>query len=357
MAIDRSWLQKLSRSNSTWAILIGFILVIIICLIALIERAWRALLINFLFFTPLALGMLAWSAILSVTKATWAGASRRLLEQGFSFAAFSVLVLLILWWRGYQCAPWIHFDDKRGVWLENGFIFGRNLIALLAVWIVAGVFLVRRNIGQGIVTGGFLILVYSIAFSLMGFDLVMSLGPKWHSTLIGAYFFVSGLYAAVTAWALVYSLQPAPNADSLQDMGKLITTFCLLTAYMMYSQLLPIWYENLPDETLFVAPRLKFLPWSQVSVVLLVVVYLGPLLLFLTQRAKRNRVYVASACTLILMGLWTERWWLVSPEFNSKHLDFGFWEIAFILIFAGVFISCLRKTDGFIVFSERKSAS
>ena len=46
-----------------------------------------------------------------------------------------------------------------------------------------------------------------------------------------------------------------PDADRRHDLGKLIVAFSLLTTYMMFSQLIVIWYENLPDEVRFVIPR------------------------------------------------------------------------------------------------------
>jgi hypothetical protein len=36
------------------------------------DRAWRAMLINFIFFTPLATGMIVWPAIAIASRGTWA---------------------------------------------------------------------------------------------------------------------------------------------------------------------------------------------------------------------------------------------------------------------------------------------
>ena len=120
------------------------------------------------------------------------------------------------WW---SCGPW-----RRGSW--RGGSAGRPVA--LACWLA---------------------FAYCAVFTLLGFDMVMALDPHWFSTLFGGYFFVSGLYAALAAWTLITALRSAaPDKERLHDLGKLMVAFSLLTVYMMYSQLLPQWYENLPNE-------------------------------------------------------------------------------------------------------------
>ena len=119
---------------------------------------------------------------------------------------------------------------------------------------------------------------------------------SWRSTrtgtaaLFGGYFFISGLYIAVGGVDVLSALPSgARRRTALHDLGKLIVAFSLLTTYMMYSQLLPIWYENLPHEVRFVAAAPAASGhWRWVSVALLAVVYLGPLVLLLTRWAKRT---------------------------------------------------------------------
>jgi hypothetical protein len=199
-----------------------------------------------------------------------------------------------------------------------------------------------RRQGGGAVVGGVLILVYCLAFSLLGFDLVMAIDARWNSALLGGYFFISGLYAAVAAWALMAAAQWAPDANRLHDLGRLVVAFSLLTAYMMYAQLLPMWYENLPAEMRFVIPRLARPGWSAVSVALLVVVYLGPLILLLTIRAKRTPGLLGSVAALVLAGLWVERWWLVAPAFDPQP-RLGFEEGAVTALFAGAMGLCVTE--------------
>ncbi len=46
-------------------------------------------------------------------------------------------------------------------------------------------------------------MLHVFIYSLIAFDLVMSLAPRWHSTLFGAYFFTGAFWSAIVMMALV----------------------------------------------------------------------------------------------------------------------------------------------------------
>jgi hypothetical protein len=129
---------------------------------------------------------------------------------------------------------------------------------------------------------------------------------------------------------------PNVHRDRLHDLGKLVVTFSILTAYMAYSNLLPIWYENLPVETRFFIPRFS-LPWRPAAVAVLAVAYLGPLVLLLTIWSKRNRWTVAAVGLAVLAAMWVERWWLVAPTFQPQPL-FGLAELGPALALGGMLV-------------------
>jgi hypothetical protein len=300
-------------------------------------RAWRAVLVNFIFFTPLAAGLVTWSAVVLAANGRWMGSLEDLTRSGMAWSVPSVIVLGGLWASSATWAPWYGRTLDQGFWLSNTFIFARDLGVLIIFWLFAWAFVARRRRGRaGGKLRGVLIVVYAAAFSRIGFDLVMALDSHWYSTLFGMYFFVSGMYIAVTAWTLMAVLRGDADEDRRSDLATLVLAFSLLTAYMMYAQLLPIWYENLPEEVRFVIPRRNFFPWRGVSGALIAVVYLGPLLLLLTRWAKRTRWTLGAVAILVLAGLWVERWWLVAPGFHSA-LEYGPIEIAATAAFLGAF--------------------
>ncbi|SNB46688.1 hypothetical protein [Geobacter sp. DSM 9736] len=296
-------------------------------------RAWRALLVNFIFFTSLAGGLAVWPAIVRACNGSWHTGIERLAAAGIGFSVPSLLALLVLWIGSPHWSPWYISRFHQGIWLDNSFIFARDGLALLLFWGAAVHYTARRK-GNGMVAGGILIALYALVFSLLGMDLVMALDPHWFSTLAGGYFFISGLYIAITCWTFMAVWRPEAQPGHLHDLGRLVVAFSLMTTYFMYAHLLPIWYEALPHEVRFVAPRMNFQPWKSVSMALLAVVYLGPLVLLLMERAKRSRWWLGGVSFLILAGMWVERWWLVVPTFE-KELMLGAEELATAAAFAG----------------------
>ena len=313
----------------------------------------RALLINFLFFSPLTAGMVVWPAVVMLSHGRWSGAADRAALAAWTFAPVSFLMLVGLWAGQAQWTPWAARPSEfhQGLWLAPTFVFARNVAALVIFWAVAAVFIRRRQTSRPSKLGAALAITYALVFSLMGFDFVMSLDPRWYSTLFGGYFFISGMYAAMTAWVLSAALAHVGVTPSrLHDMGKLVVAFSILTAYLMYSQLLPIWYENLPQEIRFLTPRLNLGNWLYVGLGLLFVVYLGPLVMLLTVRAKKNVAVLGAVCTLVLVGLWVERWYLVTPTLNAlpgaktaPPMTLGLSELSLAVALTAALVLCIRR--------------
>jgi hypothetical protein len=326
----------------------GWVIALVIGLAALLiavfmgdpVRVWRALLVNFIFFTPLACGLVVWPAIVTVSNGCWHNGLERTALAGIAFAPVSLAVFILLivghsHWAGWDIAGHL----SQGIWLNDAFVFGRDGGALILFWFMAGLFVKQSlNDRQSRARAGWLVFAYCIVFSLIGFDMVMALDPLWFSTLFGGYFFITGLYSAVSAWTVSVIVQkPETPKTQLHDLGKLIVAFSLLTTYMLFSQLLPIWYENLPQEARFLVPRLNYTSWPGISAALLATIYLGPLVLLLTRRAKRSRIFLGSVALLVLAGMWMERWWLVTPALGGKPA-FGITELSVTLAFLAALV-------------------
>jgi hypothetical protein len=293
------------------------------------RRAWAMLLTDFLFLSSLSAGLVVWPAIVLASRGKWMGSTQRTALAGIVLLPVCVLILLVLIIGGRYWAPWLGRSLPNSWWLNARFLFTRDVISLivftgLAWWFVSAM---RRG-RQPKRLAAWLIFIYCIVFSILGIDLAMGLDPRWYSLVFGIYFFISGLLIAIVGWLLISAtVDDTATPDQLSDQGKLVITFSMLTAYLMYCQLLPIWYENMPQETRYLVPRMNEVTcWPNVSIVLLALVYLGPLVLLLTRNAKRSYRYTGTVAGLILAALWLERWWLVMPTLGEP-LRFGFAEI------------------------------
>jgi hypothetical protein len=241
----------------------------------------------------------------------------------------------------------------QSVWLSAPFLFIRDFAALCIMWGLAVWFTLKSLRGEPRAkAAAIFVFAYCVVFSLIVFDLVMGLKPRWYSTLFGGYFFLSGMYAAVAGWTFgTVILSPRSAGERFHDLGKLIVAFSLMTTYMMFSQLLPIWYENLPQEALFVVPRLHTPYWREVSLLLVATIYLGPLVFLLPRESKRTVPYMGLASLTILVFLWLERRWLVVPSLGGTPVP-GAAEICITVAFAAALIAA---ADLFLTFFPVKA--
>lgn len=291
-------------------------------------RAWRALLINFDFFTAISAGLVTWPAIILTSNGKWSGKSEHMAWAAVGFLPASILILILLWIGSPHWAPWYGLKLKHG-WLEDNFLFIRNMTGLAVFWATITWFLRSRSRSRhsAIIPAIGVIIIYCVVFTLIGFDLVMALDPHWSSKVFGGYYFVTGLYGGVLFWTFLTSTKSGYSDSLRRDFSNLIITFGIIGFYFMFMQLLTIWYENIPRETRFVAPRMNYPGWDYISYILVALLYISPVLLFLILGLKKNRYYQGVVSFLLLVGFWFERWWLVAPTFDVQ-VQLGLAEIS-----------------------------
>ena len=333
------------------------------------QRAWQAYLVNWLFWSGLALSGLTFSALLRITKAEWAGPLQPLAEALAAFLPISFFLLLVLFLGSEQLFSWIQNPvPAKQAWLNEPFLVLRSLFGVVLLYgcglaLLRASFRASRTLPRVLVPSVFqesvasiagrqrqlatlssvFILLYALVFSLLAFDLVMSLEPHWISTLFGAYFCIGNLYAGLSLLAILAVLMRVAAAERSHDLGKLIFGFCVLWTYLFWCQYLPIWYGNLPEETGFLVVRLFDEPWATVSFVVLLLNFLLPFPILLLQWVKRAPTALAGISALILIGMWLERYVLVVPSiWQEDRLPLGWVELGVLLGFFALFTLAFR---------------
>ncbi len=344
-------------------------------------RAWRGYLINFLFFTGLSQGAIIFAAVQKVSKGVWAGPIIRFAEATVAFLPVSLVLFGVLFLGRAYLFPWIaHPTPLRGAWLTTPFVFGRDLVALLAVFGVAIAFVyhdLKPDVAQlkshvtgwrrdlydriaGNYTGTpeqarliqhrlgwlapLLLVLFAYGFSLIAFDLIMSLAPYWVSTLFGAFFFMGSFLNGMTSLGLLMlywrgrlGLKDTIGRQQFHDLGKLIFGFSVFWAYLMFSQLLVIWYGNLREETGFVFYRL-WGEWRPIAVLVGLMVFLIPFWGLIWVRAKITPFTFGLFVLISLSGMWLERYLLIQPSLTERGPAFGLPEVAITAGFLGLFL-------------------
>jgi hypothetical protein len=325
-------------------------------------RAWEAFLVNLLFWLGVAQGGVVLSASFYLTQARWGGAALYRLAEGF--VAFLPLGWLLFWLLVFGrevVFPWIRQPiASKAAWLNAPFLFARDGVGLLVMTVLSLAFVAHSRRDEAVSwaesdeglappprairrLAPLLIIVYAIVYSLVAFDLVMSLSPPWYSTLFGAYFFAGAYWSALAAIGLLASLSAgALRRERLHDLGKLVFAFSIFWAYLLWSQYLPIWYADLPEETFFLVRRIHALPWGVLGWLVLALVWVVPFIALLGRAAKRTPTVFGVVCGLGLVGMWIERYVLVAPSLSPNAIPFGWVEALVTAGFAGLFGLCSR---------------
>ena len=259
---------------------------------------------------------------------------------------------------------WIHEPRPEiGWWLTTKWFFVRNG-AILAVLSWLSWRFVRHDVAPDVreVTGGeavartedaprisrdaaILILAYAFGYSLLGYDLIMALSPKWVSNLFGGFYFMGSFLAALMMLAVLsIALRSAMGLTGIytsrqqHDLGKLCFGFTVFWAYLMWSQYLVIWYGNLPEETYFIFYRLTG-AWRPVGIAVFLMVFVIPFIGLLGAKPKLLTLTMVGFALVSLLGLWLERYLEIVPAINDGQGPvIGVTEVGVTLFFAGLFL-------------------
>ncbi len=327
------------------------------------ERTWWAYQTNFVFWVGMAQGMVVFAATQKLAKGHWSGVIIRFAEAGAAFTAVGVVLFVGLIIGRQYIFTWIHEPRPEvGWWLTSKWFFVRNG-AILAVLSWLSWRFVRHDTAPDVreVTGGevvartedaarisrdaaILILAFAFGYSLLGYDLIMSLATKWVSNLFGAFYFMGSFLAglmllAVLAIVLRRAMGLAGIYTSRQqhDLGKLCFGFTVFWAYLMWSQFLVIWYGNLPEETYFIFYRLYGV-WRPVGIAVFLLVFLIPFIGLLGVKPKLFAPTMVGFALVSLVGIWLERYLEVVPAINQgAGPAIGLPEIGVTLFFGGLF--------------------
>jgi hypothetical protein len=349
------------------------------------QRAWQLFHVNWVYFTGLAGGSVAFAAVQKVANGKWSGLVIRFAEAAVVFLPISVIGLILIFTVGYDSVygPMEHalhsLPHSKAVWLSHEFMFARLAIGLVALTVV-GWKLVRADLLPDVhavremVTGGrrglferwasayertspaehearirrlapLYVVIYAYVLTVVAFDCIMALQPHWFSNLLGGFFFMGSFLGAhmLLALLMIYGashlgVKELVSPKQRHDLGKLCFGFTVFWTYLMWAQFLVIWYGNLPEETGFVFARL-WGHWLPVGKAVFVGMFLIPFFGLLGVAPKKNRVTLGFFATVSLVALWLERYLLVMPSITALPGPvIGVPELGPTLAFPGLFL-------------------
>ncbi len=327
--------------------------------------AWQAYLVNLLFFLGVAQGAVVASASFYLTQAKWGGSTPYRLGEAFApFLWVGFFLFFGLYFGRALIFPWVtHPIAQKAAWLNVPFLFARDGIGL-GVMAAASFAFIRVSRGDDArawavatddielpphsirVLAPLVAALFAVVYTLISFDLIMSLAPVWRSTLFGWYFFAGAFWSGLTAMALVATLLRGrlgennlfTNPVVLHDFGKMVFAFSVFWIYLLFAQYIVIWYGDLPVETFFVVQRVHHMPWSPLSVACVVLIWLIPFTVLMSVRTKKSPMILGTVSALGLVGMWLERYVLVVPSLSLDAIPFGPTQFLITIGFLGAFL-------------------
>ncbi len=305
------------------------------------RRALFSYLVAFVYWIGIALGALILLGAFHAASARWPVVLRRFLESvPQSLPAFVVLFVPIALGMKHLF-PWVdphgldpvmeHAVHHKAAWLDPKFFLVRTAI-YFAVWIGVAHLLrawsVRQDAGGGpgltlrqrrLGAGALPFLALTMTFA--AFDWMMSLDPRFFSTIFGVYWFAGSFMAtfAVTIIAAALS-RPDPtafghhmNLEHFHALGKFLLAFTAFWAYVAFSQFMLIWIANIPEEVPWYILRING-GWRWLGLFLAAFHFVVPFFLLLQRSITRDPRRLPWVAAWMLLVHWVDLYWLVMPH-------------------------------------------
>jgi len=322
--------------------------------------AMRAYLSSYLFWFQIVAGALGVLCLQYVTGGEWG----ILLRRPLGAAARTMSIMLVL---GIPIAvgvtyiyPWtnnayMHADEalhlKQGYLNTNFWLI--RAAAYFVIWILwawririlslkfyedRSPFTDLRR--RGWAAAGIPMIILTLTF--FSIDWMMSLEPKWYSTMYGINFIVSSGLAAFAFCTFFFSrLATTPAMGDIikplhfRDMGNLMLAFVMLWAYTAFSEYLLIWYGNIKEETPHYLVRQEG-PWGTVAIALVVLHFFLPFFMLLMRSIKDRPATIGMVAVLVLVMRYVGTVWNVAPSYG--HFHYTLWDVGSLLGVGGIWL-------------------
>ncbi|CAB1057982.1 hypothetical protein D1BOALGB6SA_2738 [Olavius sp. associated proteobacterium Delta 1] len=364
---------RFSINDRLQKILLGFVIIGIIgFVVGLIGNssylAWQALLVNTMFFGGIALGGLAFSLIFTITSAQWGRPIKRLAEVLSAFIPIGALLLCLLFFGADHFFEWVDHDKvihTKAGWLNFPFFIIRNVLVLV-LFVAGGLYYLKTVIRPDIGLAGrlndfgntfaerlvknygaqeeeeaiaekraktlapILALFFFVLSTLLAFDWMMSIDQEWFSTMFGAQYAIANLIGAAAALLIIagiarkdFQLNEYITIDRYHDLAKLTFAVCALWTYLIFSQILVIWYGDLPEETPFLILRMQSVEWGWMFWVLFFLMFFIPFFGLMSRTACNSIWFSRLIAVEVLVGAWLEKYFLIVPSIQENNARAG----------------------------------
>lgn len=324
--------------------------------------AW---LYSWLFWSGLSLGCLQVAMIHSLTGGRWGDVTRRFLEAAYMVLPLMSLLFIPIFFGLHHLYPWARPDEiardstllrRTGYSNIPGYVV--RSVVLLGLWSFAAWKLRGWSLRQDETTdlrwtrknrvlSGVGVVLYPITGTFAYVDWVLSLEPRWFSTMFPIIIFIGQILCAVAfailmlAWfEQIEPLRAVLGVAQPYQLGNLLLAFVLFWAYVHFGQLLIIYSGNLPPEISWYLHRIAG-NWKWVVGWIAFFLFFTPFYALLFRPVKKNIRRLRVVALMVFATMPVAVFWYIKPTFfptgiNIHWLDFatfftlgGIWFLAF----------------------------
>ncbi|HLR25656.1 MAG TPA: hypothetical protein VK112_07285 [Fodinibius sp.] len=304
-------------------------------------------LVNFAFFSSIALGSLFFVLLQHLTRSQWSITLRRIPETISSNIWIWGLFIIPILFGMHSLYHWTHAEavasdpvlQGKSPYLNTTFFIIRQII-YFGLWSFLGYQMYNKSVKMdktgdwGLQTfmrrsSGPGLFFFGITFAFASFDWLMILDPHWYSTIFGIYYFAMSFQAVFAILALVVLffwkkgiLTNTIQKERMYDIGVQLFGYTVFYAYIAFSQFLLIYYGNIPEETVWFLERLNG-GYQYLAYFYLFGRFVIPFIVLLPKKPKYNPTVMGTMSVLILVSHLVELYWIVMPVLNEHGFYFN----------------------------------
>jgi hypothetical protein len=345
--------MKRPQRNSMIIGICAAILVVVGCALDA-EDFFRSYLFAYLFVLGLSLGSLANLMLHEITGGEWGVALQLPWSAAVRLIPLTALLFIPLLFGGPHLYSWMSSSSPdvvaKGWWLNRPFFLARSAFYLIVWSVIAWRWLSLAERGErtalrALSAGG--LVVYGLTISLAAVDWIMSLLPQWYSTGFGLVIGTSEMLSAMAFGVAACALQSRRERSAMPfpDFGNLLLMYVMTWAYLVFTQYLITWAEDLPKEIVWYVPRVQT-SWRWLSLGLFMLQFGLPFLLLLSRAIKRNPESMGRLAAALLCAQLLFNFYLVTPVFEPQGISLSWSDPLAVLAMLGLWFSAwLRNIE------------
>jgi hypothetical protein len=219
-------------------------------------------------------------------------------------------------------------------WYLSPALFALRTAIALAGWSLMALLLVRGGGARRSAIGAAALMFHAVAVTLIPMDWVLSLDPRFRSSVFGAATAVNQVLAALAWCALLRPEEPGGKGRA-GDLARMLLAALLGAIYLGFAQFLVAWYGDLPEKAAWFVPR-KQPPWIWLEIGSLLLATAVPFAAMLSASIRRGPRPLALVGASVLSGTLLHQAWLVGPHVGPLALLSG---VLGIVAIGGVWIA------------------